>query len=115
MNGVFEFLRIAAVNISDPFAVGTPGGRTVPIRVGIVPNERDTFGIRRPGEVFHAAVSIRDLLPLAAADGQHPELIVLVVVFAPGKEGDPFSIRAPARMFLALVSKGQGTVFRAVP
>ena len=84
-------------------------------RIGIVDDERDPFRIRRPGEIVHAAFRVGQFFRFAAANRQHPELIVLVVVLATGKEPDPFSIGTPARMFLALVAEGERAVLRAVP
>ena len=77
--------------------------------------ERDPPGIRRPGEVIDAPLFLRQLLCFTAGAGENPELVVLVFVPAVGKEGDPFTVRAPARMRLLVVAKSKGPIFRAVP
>jgi hypothetical protein len=46
---------------------------------------------------------------------QHPELVVVALIAAPGEKGNPFPIGAPAGMSLLILAKGQCAIFGAVP
>src|SRR5437868_5034046 len=70
-------------------------------RIGIVDDQRDALAIRRPGEVVNATFRVGYFFGLTAADREQPKLIVLVFIFAAREKPDPFSIGAPARVFLS--------------
>src|SRR5438105_4228707 len=84
-------------------------------RIGVGNNKRDPFRIRRPGEIVDAGFRVGEFLGFAATARKNPKLIVLVVVFPAGKKRDPFSIRTPARMFLAFVPESESAILRSVP
>src|SRR2546421_1772751 len=84
-------------------------------RIGIGNNKRDPFRIGRPGEIVDAGFRVGQFLSFAAGARENPKLIALVVVFAAGEKRDPFSIRAPARMFLPFVPESESAIFRSVP
>ena len=84
-------------------------------RVGVLDDQGKTFGVRRPGEILHPALDLRDALGLAARERQEPDLVVLVLVAAAGQEGERPAVGTPARVRLLVLAGGERAVFRAVP
>ena len=80
-------------------------------RIGVVRHKHDVFGVGRPGKVIDASFFLRQLFRLATGAGKNPELVVLNLILATRKEGEPLAIRTPARMCLVIVTESKGAIF----
>ena len=91
MHGVFDLLRIAAVNVGDRFAVRTPGRRAFPVG-----------SQSASGEV----VSWRSFAPGFAADQANiPIFGAIRIVAALGDKRDFLSVRRPGRQNVVVRSR----------
>src|SRR5690606_31034785 len=99
-------IQVAAAVALELDAVDDPGLRAVAVRGGVrarlllvfrgADQQREPLAVRRPLEPAHTLLHVRQLLRLAAAAVEHPDLRLAAV--AGGEEAEPAAVRAPLRI-----------------